>query len=159
MAVVSETLRLMDGTTALIDPQFGVAAADSTVTHSAKGYANSVEIDIQRDTFNMITFGTAGGWEVPLPRYKVATITMGGFMSVGGAMSDPLALININTPTPYLMSVTPPAATSGGTATAVTLGGNCIKTRENSRLQAQDASGRQEVFRNSGPMASLWIVA
>jgi hypothetical protein len=156
MAIVSETYTLLEGTTAVIDPQFGIVPSDATPTHSAKGYANEASFIVARDTFNMLTFATTNGWEVPLPRFKVGTLILGGFMSISGALSDPLALITQNLPTCFVLSVTPPGTHS---PTACTLTGLCVQTRDEDTLRALDTSGRGQTFRTSGAVTSAWIIA
>jgi hypothetical protein len=148
---MSDAYTLLEGTNAVINPQFGFnTSGGSNVSNSAMGWANQASFSVRRDTFQMVVFNSPGGWSSPLPRVKDGILTLGGFASHSDALSDPLALITITQPTPFVLSVTPP---NGGTA--CTLTGSCIQVSEDDSFVAQDASGRQQSFKTSGPVTSV----
>lgn len=148
---MSDTYTLLEFTNAVLNPQFGFnTSGGANVSNSAQAYANTASFSVRRDTFSMITFNTSNGWDTPLPRIKAGVLTLGGFMSIHDLLSDPLALITINEPVPFLLSVTPP-----GGGSAVSIGGSCVQVSEDDAMTALDASGRQQSFKTSGPVTTV----
>ena len=148
---MSDTYYLLEGTTCVINAQFGFnTSSGATVTNSAQAYANQASFSVRRDTFEMLTFNSSGGWSVPLPRMLSGVLTLGGFMSHDDPLSDPLALITIKQPTPFVLSVTP----ASGAMTPCTITGSCIQVSEDDSLAALDTSGRQQSFKTSGPVTT-----
>lgn len=143
---------LLEGTTATIDITFGLTPTASTQS-SAKAIATSARLTLRRDTFRMDTFATNGGWAKPIPRMKTGTLHLDGFMSTGGALSDPLALMSQNQACPFLFSATQP----GGTA--ATISGKCIQTMDDETVRALDTSGLGRDFETYDTLSSSWITS
>ena len=152
---MADVFTLLEGTNSVINPQFGFnTASGSSVSNSSQGWSNQATLSVRRDTFSMITFNTSNGWDVPLPRMLAGVLSLSGFMSHGDVLSDPLGLMTITQPVPFVLSVTPPNG-----ASACTLTGRCVQVSEDDSLAALDTSGRKQSFKTSGPVTSVGFVS
>lgn len=151
---MADAYTILEGTNAVINPQFGLNTSSGNVSNTAIGWANQATFSFRRDTFSLITFNTSGGWDNPLPRMISGVLSLSGYQTIHDPLSDPLAMITVTQPLPFLLTVTPPNG-----ATAVTLTGKVIEVGEDGTFAALDASGRQQSFKTYGPVTSSWTVS
>ena len=145
---MADAYTIIEGTNFVINPQFGFNISGG-ITNSAQAWANQASVSIRRDTFELLTFNSSGGWSQPLPRMLAGVITVGGFVTHGDVLSDPLSLITLTEPIPFSLSVTPKPSGS-----SITMTGDCVAVSEDDSFAALDASGRQQSFKTYGPITT-----
>lgn len=137
---------LLDGSSANID--FQVALTGSTPNTSAKCILSTMSYALRRTTTSKTTFcGT--GWVSVTPGNKQMFGVLGGFASVGGPLSDVMALFSLQAPVPF----------AGTFETGSALTGKLVVTEDASTLVAAANSGRTISYETDGVVASTWVIA
>lgn len=137
---------LLDGTAAAIDIQ--TALTGTTADKSMKCIASTVTFTFRRPTTAKTTFCTTG-WTGATPGNKTMFAVVGGFMSTGDVLADPLAMFSVQAALPFILTAD----------TGNTIQGNWVETEDANTLVAANNSGRSMAFESDGPVTSTWVVA
>ena len=143
---------LLDGTAGSIDIKIGPTGG--TASQSFKNVANYWSADVDRDSFEAITFAS-GGWRVPIPGMMQLIGSLRGFASQGQVWSDPFALMASDPGVP-IQAGQPFVLTA---FTGCTLTGLCQVLRAHTGMQAALQSEFGVDFRSSGAVTSAWVTA
>ena len=138
---------LLDGTNANIDIQTAVPATNTTANKSMKCIAGSVSFTFRKATSRKTTF-CGSGWASSTPGDKQMFAVVGGFMSKGDVLSDPLALFDTQKDLAFILTAD----------TGCILTGNWIQTEDANTLLAAQNSGRSMAFESQGSVSSTWVV-
>lgn len=139
-------LALLDGTSAAVD--FTVPSTPTGTPVSLKCLASDISIVYRRPTTSKTTFCSAS-WVTPTPGIRQGFGHIGGFVSTGIALSNPLVLFNNDLALPFVFT-----ADTGNTITQ-----NMVVTQDMLGVRALAEFARGIDFETSGAPTILWTVS
>lgn len=138
-------LALLDGSSALVDFTVPTTAVGTPV--SLKCFASDIAVSFRRALNNKTTFCSAS-WMEPTAGVRQGFGHIGGFASVGTALSHPTVLISVDDPLPYIFTAT----------TGNTIAQKLIITEDMQGVRALGDFVRGLDFVTFGAPTTTWVI-